>query len=142
MRESVGCAAMPSPGFLPIAALAASVAEDPPTEAPGWMLPFTVVLAGAGWWMQWRWRTGQYFMSRSTTPEREAAKLASIGYTALPAAIGATAMAVLVALFTFFDSDAGVWLLYLVAAVGVIFVGSGVWLVKELWWPTKRRTPE
>ena len=81
-------------------------------------------------------------MSRFTTHEREAAKLASIGYIALPAAIGATAMAVLLALFTIFDSDAGVWLLYLVAAVSVIFVVSGVWLFKELWWPTKRRTPK
>ncbi|WP_460821719.1 hypothetical protein [Nocardioides ungokensis] len=81
-------------------------------------------------------------MSRFTTHEREAAKLASIGYIALPAAIGSTAMAVLVALFTFFDSDAGVWLRYVVAVVSVVFLGSGVWLAKESWRPTKRRTPE
>ena len=87
-------------GFLSLALLTASAAENPPPETPGWMLAATVVLAATGWWMHWRWRTGRYFMGRFTTHEREAAKLASIGYIALPAAIGATAMAALVALFT------------------------------------------
>ena len=133
---------MPLPSITPLTAAAAAVAADAPPDVPGWMLPFAVASAAAAWWMHWRWRAGRYFMSRFTTHEREAAKLASTGYILLPAAIGATAMAALLALFTFFSRDTGLWLGYLVAAVAVLFVGSGVWMFKELWRPTERRTPE
>lgn len=81
-------------------------------------------------------------MSRFTTHEREAAKLARAGYVCLPAAIACTALTTMFALWSAFGLVGNVWFGYVFLTLAATFLVAAGWTAKEFWRPSKRRTPE
>lgn len=133
---------MPMPDLALSINLIVTTTTAPPPELSGWMLPVTAGTAFVCWWLHRRWRAGRWFMSRFTTHEREAAKLARAGYVFLPAAIACTALTTMFALWSAFGLVGNVWFGYVFLTLAATFLVAAGWTAKEFWRPSKRRAPE
>ncbi|MFL6172413.1 MAG: hypothetical protein ACJ716_05930 [Marmoricola sp.] len=93
--------------------------------------------------IHWQFRTGWQMQTGKLAP-RDAVRptVIRLGYTALPGLIGCTAGAVLFAVSLTFGEGNPNPAQGLAVLISALVAGAGaVWLVKEFYAPTERRTP-
>lgn len=91
----------------------------------------------------WRFRTGWQMTSGRMAPRNAVRDLVlRLGYIALPGLLGTAAAGLFFAVSLTIGGDPNPVQVLAILVLGVVFVVCAIWLAKEFYYPSKRRTPE
>lgn len=111
-------------------------------QVPAWVVVFCAVTALILALSHWRFRTGWHMDERYGLDPMAREFVIMLGYISLPGAIASASTFAMVLLGKLAFATSNEWVGFSAMLLLVVAVGSFVWMAKEWFKPSQRRTPD
>ena len=109
---------------------------------PAWVVVFFAVTALILALSHWRFRTGWHMDERYGLGPTAREFVIMLGYISLPGAIASTSLFAMLLLGKLAHPTSNEWVNFSVMLLLVVALCSGLWMAKEWFKPSRRRTPD
>ena len=125
-----------------VVVLMQSSGSDAPPDVPAWAVGFLALTALILALNHWRFRTGWHMDERYGLGPTAREFVIMLGYISLPGAIASASSLAMVLLGKLAFATGNAWVGFSAMLLLVVALGSGLWMAKEWFKPSRRRTPD